>query len=144
MITRFFILFCLTSLASCSSIEPAKIMDGAALSGIHSAYVVRHEESKEGIPQAIQDALVAQGVRTTHGSLADKPAGVDAYVTYVDRWQWDIGMYLASLDVEIRMDNTNALIASGRFKNSPFFHSFPRATGKAIAVIESIYEANGK
>ena len=144
MITRVVALLCLISLASCSSIEPAKIVDGAALSGVRSAYVVQHEESKEGIPQALQDALVAQGVRATHGGLASKPAVVDATVTYVDRWQWDVGMYLASLDVEIRMDDTNALIASGRFKNSPFLHSFPRAAGKSVEVIESIFEANAK
>lgn len=43
----------------------------------------------------------------------EKVAGVDAVVTYVDRWMWDITMYLLELTIMIRDPNTDFPLATG-------------------------------
>jgi len=41
------------------------------------------------------------------------PYQADAVVTYVDKWQWDITMYLLELTVTIRNPTNNYPLATG-------------------------------
>lgn len=44
-----------------------------------------------------------------------QPAGIDAYVTYTDRWAWDFKTYLIELTVEVRDARTQKLLATARY-----------------------------
>jgi len=125
------------SLVSCSTIRPAGVYSRDSLNGINSAYVVQ-KRSKRGIDIYIQEALAVRGIRSSIGPFESKPENVDVYVTYVDIWQWDMSMYLATLDIKIYNNHTNELIATGEFVNA-WLHTYPDPCETVFEVIDSIW-----
>ena len=103
--------------------------------------MVREPKSTPGCEEAAREALMGRGLTVTYGVLQDKPKEVDFYVELVDRWQWDVAMFLASLDIEFKDNATGELIARGWFKQSTFFHTFPDQRKKTFEVIDAIYNA---
>ncbi len=76
-----------------------------------------------------------------HGDAREKPKEVGFYVIYTDHWNWDLAVYLDSLDVQF-IDNSNGqIIASGSFKNSKIFESWPNPRTKTFEVIDSMFGA---
>jgi hypothetical protein len=60
----------------------------------------------------IADKLRTKGVVVTTGVQAP-PSSVDAVVTYVDRWTWDMSMYMLELTITIREPRTDFPLATG-------------------------------
>ncbi len=85
----------------------------------------------------IADKLRTKGVVVTTGSEA-APAGVDAVVTYIDKWMWDITMYMLELTITIRDPKTDFPLATG----NSFHTSLTRLSPKEMVneVIENIYK----
>lgn len=52
--------------------------------------------------------------------------GVDALVSYVDVWRWDIVMYMKNLTVKLHDAESGDLLAIGEWSNSPL-HGFQDA-----------------
>lgn len=141
---RILILTALMLFAGCSTISPAVVSKGYDLAVLKTAYVVssgKNIYSGTSIATYIQPALAEHGVTATTGPLENKPKDVDFYVTYVDRWRWDITMYLLSLEISFFDNKTDQLIASGNFRNGAF-HTFPSPSEKAKEIIASIYLKN--
>jgi hypothetical protein len=136
---RIILVFLLTTVSGCSTVTPAVFNRAYDLSKLKTAYVVKHENSTRDIDLYIQTALTGYEVRTSSGPMEQKPNDVDFYVTYVDRWHWDLAMYLRSLDIAFFDNKTSHHIASGRFENGPF-HTFPSPRKKVMEVIDSIYK----
>lgn len=71
---------------------------------------------------SVRNALVQNGFSVQ----APLPAGtrtsdqVDAIVTYVDVWRWDIVMYLQSVAIKLFDARTGDLLVTGDWKNSAF------------------------
>ena len=126
--------------SSCSTVRPGKQFGEVKLESLKTAYVVRHPKSSRDIDVYVQDALTQHGVKASRGSMETKPKDVDFYVEYVDHWNWDMAMYLLSLDIRFLDNATGALIASGSFKQG-FPHSFPDPEKKVNQVIDNIYSA---
>jgi hypothetical protein len=103
------------------------------------AYVVHDPGSTYGCANAAEEALIQRGLKVTSGYIQDKPADTDFYVEVVDRWQWDVAMFLASLEIRFVDNATGDLIATGTFRQSTFFHAFPDQRLKTFEVIDSIY-----
>jgi hypothetical protein len=103
------------------------------------AYVVHDPGSTDGCANAAAAALTERGLTVTSGYIQDKPADADFYVQVVDRWQWDLAMFLASLEIRFVDNATGDLIATGTFRQSTFFHTFPDQRQKTFEVIASIY-----
>jgi hypothetical protein len=103
------------------------------------AYVVHDPGSTYGCANAAEEALTARGLKVTSGYIQDKPADTDFYVEVVDRWQWDVAMFLASLEIRFVDNASGDLIATGNFRQSTFFHTFPDQRLKTFEVIDSIY-----
>jgi hypothetical protein len=61
--------------------------------------------------QLIADDLRKRGYQVSIGPVA--PVGVDAVVTYVDKWMWDITMYMLELTVQVRDPKTDYTLATG-------------------------------
>lgn len=99
-----------------------------------------HGESRD-TDVLIVEKLRSKGYDVTTG---DRPASnVDALVTYVDKWMWDITMYMLELTVTIRDPKTSYPLASG----NSFHTSLTRLSPKEMVneVIENIIkEGNSK
>lgn len=88
-------------------------MPGADLSTVKSVYVVRLASDGRNVNRMIADALVARGLSATTGDSLKAPDGVDAVITYQDKWMWDITMYMIQLDIQFRKPVSEIPIATG-------------------------------
>lgn len=76
-------------------------------------FVERHEKDERGLDQTIAAEFAKRAVSVSSGPRAERPPDVDVLVTYEDRWQWDMTMYLLSLRIDLRDPSTNALYTTG-------------------------------
>jgi len=126
-------------ICGCSSIVQSAYYKPVPLASLKSAYIVHATGSTLGCANAAQEALAARGVAVSAGPPQDKPNDVDFFVEVIDRWQWDLAMYLLSLDILFRDNATGELIASGNFHQTGF-HNFPDQRKKTFEVIDCIYD----
>ena len=103
--------FLAVSLAACATLQATKA-PSADLSKIKTVYVQKLEGDGYNVYQVITARLIATGFKATTGASADPPEPVDAIVTYVDRWMWDITMYMIRLNIQVRDGKTRAILAS--------------------------------
>jgi hypothetical protein len=105
-ITRLFILLLLSSslLASgCSNSATATLSPGADLSAVKTFYVVHQPKDTHDLHKLIRDRLVMEGYSATAGSESERSSyQAHSVVTYVDRWVWDITLYLLELTITLR------------------------------------------
>ena len=89
----------------------ATVDPSARLDTIRSVHVKPYANDERGTDKVIVDNLRARGYQVSTGN---EPAGsVDALVTYVDKWFWDITMYMLELTIQIRDPKTDYPIATG-------------------------------
>ena len=136
---RLFATAILFGLTGCSSVVDAKRHKNVQLESLKKAYVVRDPNSTHGCEEAAHEALTQRGVTVTYGFFQEKPKDVDFYVVVLDHWQWDVAMFLSSLDISFKDNATDDLIATGWFKQSTFFHTFPDQRMKTFEIIDAIY-----
>jgi hypothetical protein len=124
-----------------STVVEAKRHKNVRLESLKTAYLVRDPDSTRGCEEATREALTQRGVVVTYGAFQAKPKDVDFYVEVVDRWRWDVTMFLVSLEIRFRENTTGELIATGWFKQGEgtFFHTFPDQRKTTFQVIDSIY-----
>lgn len=99
------------SLTGCANRATAKLDPSANLAAIKTVHVVKTPEESRGISDLLADDLRKRGYTVT--TSTEKAADVDALVTYVDRWMWDITMYMMELTVTIRDAKTEFPLAVG-------------------------------
>jgi hypothetical protein len=90
----------------------ATVDPSTRLDTIKSFHVKHLEKDDNGIDNLIATNLRARGYKV---STDKEPAGgaVDAVVTYVDKWMWDITMYMLELTIQIRDPKTDFPLATG-------------------------------
>jgi hypothetical protein len=98
----------MTACVNRQSVTVAPTTDMPALKTI---YVMHQPKDKERIDTLIADNLRLRGVTATNGS-GPAPSNVDAVITYVDKWMWDITMYLLQLTVTVRDPKTEFPMAT--------------------------------
>jgi len=125
--------------SGCSSVVESRYYKNVRLDSLKKAYVVHDPGSTLGCANAAEEGLTARRVTVTSGNIQDKPKDADFYVEVVDRWRWDVAMFLASLEIRFRENATGNMIATGSFRQSTFFHTFPDARKKTFEVIDAIY-----
>lgn len=123
--------------SSCAETRSASVSQPAAIKGARSAYVVKHQDSSRQIEAYLKDALAKKGLRAQAGPMSGKPAGTDLQVTFVDRWHWDMAMYLRTLDVSV-IDKSGREVATAAYRNSAL-HGFPDARKTSEELINLIY-----
>jgi hypothetical protein len=62
----------------------------------------------------IADQLTLRGLQATTGPEGAAPKDADAIVTYRDKWQWDMAMYMIELTIYVREPQTDVLLATGK------------------------------
>jgi len=114
-----------------SSVDPS-----TNLLALKTMYVKKIPED-DGNNVLIADKLRSKGITVTTGTEAP-PSGVDAVVTYVDKWMWDITMYMLELTITIRDPKTDFPLATG----NSYHTSLTRLSPKEMVneVIENIYK----
>ncbi len=78
----------------------ATVDPGANLATVKSVHVVQAADDDRKINDAIAERLNQMGFVAT--TSKDKRRDVDANMTYVDKWMWDITMYMLELTVVLR------------------------------------------
>ena len=68
---------------------------------------------QRGINLLIRDQLEKMGYSAQTGLAPDVPEGVDAVVTYEDKWMWDMTMYMLELTITLRDPKTKFPMATG-------------------------------
>jgi len=112
----------------------ATVDANADLARLKTMHVVQADGERRNTDALIVEKLRSKGYEVTTG---DKPASnVDALVTYVDKWMWDITMYMLELTVTIRDPKTSYPLASG----NSFHTSLTRLSPEEMVneVIENI------
>jgi hypothetical protein len=89
----------------------ASVDAGAKLDTLKTFHVKRLEKDERGIDKLIAENLRTRGYQVTTGQQV--PAQVDATVTYVDKWMWDITMYMLELTINFREPKTDFPLATG-------------------------------
>ena len=93
--------------SGCSNRATATVSPGADLGALKTFYVVHQPKDTYGIHNLIRDKLVKDGYTATAGPESPQSLyQTDSVITYVDRWMWDITLYLLELTVTLR-DTTN-------------------------------------
>ena len=115
MTNRIPLFFLLTLFATgCINRATAVITPGADITGLKSFYVVHQPRDREGLNQAISDSLVLRGYQSTAGpEMPQASYKTDAVITYVDKWMWDITMYMIELTVTVREPVKNQPLVVG-------------------------------
>jgi hypothetical protein len=123
------ILLCLLTLAvlqGCAiNRESASISTDVDLSHLKRFYVVKFAPDQRGINFVIATQLNQLGFQASTGLETSMPKDVDAIVTYLDKWQWDITMYMIELKIFIREPQTDALLAVGNSMHTSLSRQTP-------------------
>jgi hypothetical protein len=89
----------------------ATVDPSAKLDTLKTLYVKQDPKDERSVNTLIADKFKSLGYTVSTGK--DTPQGVDAIVTYVDKWFWDITMYMLELTITIREPKTDFPLASG-------------------------------
>ena len=113
------------------------------LSKVKTFYVIQQPKDQRGVERIISNNLVGRGFKATAGPDPGKAlADVDAVVTYVDKWMWDITMYLVELTVVLRDPRNNYPMATAQsFHTSMTRKSPPEMVDE---VLTNIFNAQSK
>jgi hypothetical protein len=104
------LLLVLSLAAACSNTsgQPLPATNGSAV-----FFVERHPKDERDLALLIADALREHGLNATSGSPSERPDQLDFLVTYEDRWQWDMRMYLIRLRINVRDPETQEILGYG-------------------------------
>ena len=92
----------------------AMVTPDADLSKVKTFYVVQLSSDTRGVEKLIRDNLIKRGFTATAGpELPQASYQADAVVTYLDKWFWDITMYMLELTITIRNPANNFPMATG-------------------------------
>lgn len=136
----FAVIATLMLLTGCVNVATSQVDPSADLNSLKSMYVKQIPEDKRGVNELIATKLRSKGVKVTTG--VDEPKGAyDAFVTYADKWMWDITMYMFELSVVIRDPKDQVPLASGRSKHGSLTRYSPQEM--VDEVIDNIYNGTG-
>lgn len=118
----------------------ANVDPSANLSTLKTMYVKRVPED-DNTYKLIAEKLRTKGVTVTTGSEAP-PSNIDAVVTYIDKWMWDITMYMLELTITIRDPKSDFPLATGNSFHTSLTRLSP--TEMVNEVVENIYKGGQK
>jgi len=108
------VLFALGAMTGCATNRAtASLMADADLSKVKTVYIVHSETDKHEIDMKLKTAFKKRGIEATVGPAHTPPYAADASVTYIDKWFWDITMYLLELTVTVRSPTNDFPMATG-------------------------------
>ena len=113
-ISRLIIIVISISLAGCAINRATGTFDpGQDIVNSDVFYVERFNPDNRELHKLIADNLSTRGYKATFGEEGSAPDDATIVVTYVDKWMWDITMYLIELTITFRGPASGAAIGSG-------------------------------
>lgn len=114
-IASVFLALCAMSMMTGCAVNQAtaSLSPGTDLATIKTAYVVKHDKDNHKVNELIKAKLESKGYVVTTGPELPTPYKADMSVTYIDKWMWDITMYMLELTVNFRDPKSNFPLASG-------------------------------
>lgn len=126
-------------LSACVNRQSVTVAPTTDMQALKTIYVVHQPKDKERIDALIADNLRLRGVKASNGD-GPVPSNADAVITYVDKWMWDITMYLLQLTVTVRDPKTDYPMASANSLHGSLTRLSP--TEMVAETLNNIY--NGK
>jgi hypothetical protein len=83
-----------------------------------SYFVERHDKDDRDLASTIAKVMQARGLQATAGTAAQRPAEATYLVTYVDKWMWDMRMYLYDLRIDLRDARDRSILGYGQSMQS--------------------------
>ena len=102
----------------------ATVEPGANLAAVKRVHVVHAPEDGRNINDILAKRLTEMGFVATTGN--EKRKDVDANMTYVDRWMWDMTMYMIELTVVLRDPATDFPLAKGNSFHTSLTRQSPK------------------
>ncbi len=128
-VMRMGLLVCSVALAAlqgcATNRESASVSPDLDLARLRNFYVVKFAPDSRGINRLIADELQRRGFEASTGPEDSVPQGTDAVVTYQDKWQWDLTMYMLELRVFVRQPQTGNLLAVGNSHHTSLSRKSP-------------------
>lgn len=106
---------------------------------IKSMYVTKNVADGRGVDLLIANKLQSMGYSVTKGLSTTSDA--DALVTYVDKWMWDMKMYMLELTITIRDPKTDFPLASGNSYHTSLTRKSPEEM--VDEVLANIFKQKG-
>ncbi len=100
-----------------------------------SAYLVVHGDRSSDVDASVQRELFRRRLAVTSGPEGRQPETADLIVKYADAWNWDMTMYLQSLDIQVYDAKVGTLLGSASWKNSPMhgFHGLDNVVAELVS-----------
>jgi len=130
----------LASTAGCANRATASLTPGADLGKIKTFYLIPELEDKDNY-LLIKANLEKRGYAVTIGPEMLPPYKSDAVVTYVDKWMWDITMYMLELTITFRDPINNSPLAVGNSVHTSLTRKSPEEM--VDEVLTNIFNAKG-
>ena len=97
----------------CASLDADRVPAEFA-TGSEVFHVKKFGPDERRIDRVIADELSAMGLRASYGVDVPEAEEFDVLVTYSDRWQWDMTMYMRELNIQFREPGNRRMVARGR------------------------------
>ncbi|MEM9481827.1 MAG: hypothetical protein AAGA58_19425 [Verrucomicrobiota bacterium] len=101
-------------------------------SALAPAYVISQKGEKQEVDRVIADELKLRKIPATYGPKEQMPPGTKTYITYEDRWMWDITMYLLQLDMQVYDAATNTPLATAHSRRTSMVRKSKEAMVKEV------------
>ncbi len=124
--------------ASCSATRNASVSQPSVIKSARSAYVVKPGDSSRDVEVFLKEAFAKKGLRAQAGPQSGK-AAADLQVTFIDRWHWDMTMYLRTLDVSVIDNRSGKEVATAMYRNSAL-HGYPDPRKTSEELVDLIFQ----
>lgn len=114
----------------------ATVDPSANLGAIKTVHVVKLPDDDGVVKDLIVNKFQSKGYTVTSGT--EKPANVDAWVTYLDKWMWDLTMYMLELTITVRDPKNDFPLASGNSFHTSLTRKSP--TEMVDEVVDNIFK----
>lgn len=137
-------LVCTVSLMTGCAVNRASatLSPGVDLTTAKTAYVVKQPKDNHAINDLIAANLEKRGYAVTRGPELSTPYPADVAVTYVDKWMWDITLYLIELTVNVRDPKTGFPMAVGNSYHTSLTRKSPPEM--VDEVLDNVFKAQKK
>lgn len=134
-------LMCLVALTGCATRQEVLVAKASHSGPISTVAIAKAEGNSTEMTSHVEHALIKEGLSLKSELPMDTrvAADVDAIVSYVDVWRWDIVMYLQKLHVKVFDAKTGDLLVTGQWSDSPL-HGFRNAKLTTQELIAEVFE----
>ena len=73
-----------------------------------------HGKDDRNIERLIAQMLRSRGLNVESGARGTRPQKIDFLVTYVDRWAWDMRVYMRLIQIDISNPRSGQVVATSR------------------------------